>query len=122
VLQLIAQLAGTVATKANEWMDRRAFLSYRLVQGYQMITVRPYKIEECDGQTYKCVEKVLEYQIGDAGEQAGNWRDGGTGINQMERDRQQRELQMLINQGKSAMESSAKAILEFEAQYPPGPC
>jgi hypothetical protein len=122
VLQLIAQLAGTVATKANEWMDRRSFVSYRLVQEYQMITVRPYQIEECDGQTYQCVEKILEYQIGDSGEQAGNWRDGGTGINQMERDRQQREMQMLINQGKSAMERSARAILEFEAQYPPGPC
>ncbi len=122
VLQLIAQLAGTVATKANEWMDRRSFVGYRLVQEYQMITVRPYKIEECDGQTYRCVEKILEYQIGDAGEQAGNWRDGGTGVNQLERDRQQRELQILINQGKSAMERSAQAILEFESQYPPGPC
>ena len=122
VLQLIAQLAGTVATKANEWMDRRSFVSYRLVQEYQMITVQPYKIEECDGQTYQCVEKTLEYQIGDTGEQAGNWRDGGTGISPMERDRQQRELQTLINQGKTAMERSAKAILEHEAQYPPGPC
>ena len=122
VLQLIAQLAGTVATKANEWMGRRSFVSYRLVQEYQMVTVRPYKIEECDGETYQCVEKILEYQIGDPGEQAGNWRDGGTGVNQVERDRQQRELQMLINQGKSAMERSAQAILEFEAQYPPGPC
>ena len=122
VLQLIAQLAGTVAGKANEWMDRRSFVSYRLVQEYQMITVRPYTIEECDGPTYRCVQKILEYQVGDPGEQPGNWRDGGTGINQTERDRQQRELQMLINQGKSAMERSARAILEFEAQYPPGPC
>jgi hypothetical protein len=122
VLQLIAQLAGTVATKANEWMDRRSFVSYRLVQEHQMVSVRPYKIEECDGQTYQCVETIIEYQIGDAGEQAGNWRDGGTGINQMERDRQQRELLMLINQGKSAMERSAQAILEFEARNPPGPC
>ena len=122
VLQLIAQLAGTVATKANEWMDRRSFVSYRLVQEYQMITVRPYKIEECDGRTYQCVEKILEYQMGDSGEQEGNWRDGGTGINQMERERQQRELQTLINQGKSAMERSARAILEFDVQYPPGPC
>jgi hypothetical protein len=122
VLQLIAQLAGTVATKANEWMDRRSFVSYRLVQEHQMVSVRPYKIEECDGQTYQCVETIIEYQIGDAGEQAGNWRDGGTGINQMEKDRQQRELLMLINQGKSAMERSAQAILEFEARYPPGPC
>jgi hypothetical protein len=122
VLQLIAQLAGTVATKANEWMGRRSFVSYRLVREYQMITVRPYTIEECDGQTYRCVERILEYQVGDSGEEPGNWRDGGTGINQMERERQQRELQMLINQGKSAMERSAQALLEFEAHYPPGPC
>jgi hypothetical protein len=121
-LQLIAQLAGTVATKANEWMGRRSFVSYRLVREYQMITVRPYTIEECDGQTYRCVERILEYQVGDSGEEPGNWRDGGTGINQLERERQQRELQMLINQGKAAMERSAQALLEFEAQYPPGPC
>jgi hypothetical protein len=121
-LQLIAQLAGTVATKANEWMDRRSFVSYRLVQEYQVITVRPYKIEECDGQTYHCVEKLLEYQVGQSGDQPGNWRDGGTGISQFERDRQLREMQMLINQGRSAMERSVQAILEFEAQYPSGPC
>lgn len=122
VLQLIAQLASTAATKANEWTDRRTFVSYRLVREYQMITVRPYTIEECDGQTYRCVERILEYQVGDSGEEPGNWRDGGTGINQLERERQQRELQMLINQGKSAMERSVQALLEFEAQYPPGPC
>lgn len=103
-------------------MGRRSFVSYRLVREYQMITVRPYTIEECDGQTYRCVERILEYQVGDSGEEHGNWRDGGTGINQMERERQQRELQMLINQGKSAMERSAQALLEFEAHYPPGPC
>ncbi len=122
VLQLIAQLAATVATKANEWTDRRSFASYRLVREYQSVTVQPFMIEECDGETYRCVEKILQYQLGDPGEQPGNWRDGGTGISQMDRERQQRELQMLINQGKASMENSVKALTEFEAQYPPGPC
>jgi hypothetical protein len=103
-------------------MQRRTFTSYRLVQEFQMITVQPFRREVCDGQTYQCVEKILQYQIGDSGEARGNLMDAGTGISQMERERQQQALQRLINQGKSLMEQSARALMEFEAQYPPGPC
>lgn len=122
VLQLIAQMAGIVAGKASEWTQRRTWRSYRLVKEYQTITVQPFRVEECDGTQYRCIERIRQYTVGAAGTERGQLKDGGMGINAQERAAQERQLRILINQGSQAMERSVKALMDYEAQHPIGPC
>ena len=122
VLQLIAQLAGTVAGKASEWTERRALHNFRLVKEYQLVTVQPFQIEICEGGVYRCLERVRQYSLGDAGSETGGWRDGGQGLTDMDRSRHQREVRILINQGQQSMERSVTALIEYEQAFPVGPC
>lgn len=120
-LQLIAQLAALVAGKAVEWTERRQLVNYRLVREYQPVTVTPYQIWVCDGQTWRCAQTVLEYEVGAVQTLRSN-PVSGRATSDLDRERLQRELERMVAIGRSSMESSLRQLQEFEEANRPGPC
>jgi hypothetical protein len=121
VLQVTAQLGALVAGKVTEWMRMNQIYRVRSTLFYQEVSVQPIQIWECKSGQWVCVEKVLQYEVSGLERQP-----GASQSFRVEGEVSQHQFEAYINGATSramqSIESSARALIQFEQANPPGPC
>jgi hypothetical protein len=122
VLETTAKLGSIVAGKVGEWLQMNELYTVRIRFFRQRLTATPYKIWECKGNEWICIEKVYEITISKL------LRGGQPNPrtfrleSDIVRHRFINHINRLTQMAKSRLEAGARRRLKFEQDHRPGPC